>query len=78
MALIKVILFVPIYTPLWIYRRFERNGKLVLLSGLCALALGGILAGLILGAGAGTMVDASGALGMVGIGLILIAAHFSS
>ena len=77
-ALIKLVLFVPIYAPLWIYRRFERDGKLVLLAGLCALALGAILAGILLRAGAGSMVDASGALGMVGIGLILLAAHFSS
>ena len=78
LALVKLLLFVPVYAPLWIYRRFERDGKLVLLSGLCALAVGGALAGLILGAGQGTTADASGALGMVGIGVILIGAHFSA
>ena len=74
---VKILIFIPFFGPRWLYNKCERDGKLVLLSGVCALALGGILAFLVVGAGWGEMSDISGAVGCVGAGVVLIAAHYA-
>ena len=71
------IVFIPFFAPRWLYNKCEREGKLVLLSGVCTLALGVIFACMVVVMAWGEMEDMGGAIGCIGAGLVLIGAHFA-
>ena len=75
--ILKIIVFIPFFAPRWLYNKCEREGKLVLLSGVCTLALGVIFACMVVVMAWGEMEDMGGAIGCIGAGLVLIGAHFA-
>ena len=75
--ILKMIIFIPFFAPRWLYNKCEREGKLVLLSGVCALALGILFACMVVVMAWGEMEDMGGAIGCIGAGLVLVAAHFA-